>query len=89
MFGDVWRYTGEFEVGAVHHGAFTAAFLWTHQILETIAAQTTPIVLLTCRGKREGKGGKGQKREKIIWEKQKNREGGHAEMEGKKESQVN
>lgn len=52
VLGDVWRYTGQFEIGAVDHGAFTATFLRTHQILETLAAQTAAIVLLTCRGKR-------------------------------------
>ncbi|TNN71386.1 hypothetical protein EYF80_018335 [Liparis tanakae] len=53
VFGDVRRYAGQFEVGAVDHGAFTATFLRTHQILETIATQTTAVVLLTCGGKRE------------------------------------
>lgn len=55
VFGDVWRYTGQFEIGAVDHGAFAATFLWTHQVLETLPTQTATIVLLTCRGKREGK----------------------------------
>lgn len=55
VFGDVWRYTGQFEIGAVDHGAFTATFLRTHQILETLSAQTTAVVLLTCRGKGDGK----------------------------------
>lgn len=55
MLRDVWRYPGQFEIGAVDHGAFTATFLWTHQILETLATQTAAIVLLTC--------GEGQERE--------------------------
>lgn len=53
VFRDVWRYTGQFEIGAVDHGALAATFLWTHQILEALATQTAAVVLLTCRGERE------------------------------------
>lgn len=49
VFRDVWRYTGQFKIGAVDHGAFAATFLRTHQILETLPAQATTIVLLACR----------------------------------------
>lgn len=66
VFGDVWRYAGQFEIGAVDHGAFAATFLRTHQILEALPTQATTIVLLTCRGKREGKRGEDQKREKVT-----------------------
>ena len=62
VFGDVRRYAGQFEVGAVDHGAFAATFLRTHQILETLPAQTATIVLLTCRGK--GGDGKTKKKDK-------------------------
>ncbi len=92
VFGDVWRYTGQFEIGAVDHGAFTATFLWTHQILETLPTQTATIVLLTCRGKREGKTKKERKwhrrnRKTGREDRQKSRQ--QVEREGKKKSQVN
>lgn len=50
VFGDVWRDAGQFEVGAIDHGALTATFLWTHEVLETVATQAAAVVLLTCRG---------------------------------------
>lgn len=55
MFRDVGRNTSQLQIGAVDHGAFAAAFLRTYQILEALPAQTAPIVLLTCRGKRKGR----------------------------------
>lgn len=51
VFRDVRRNPGQFEVGAVHHGAFTATSLRTHQILETLPTQPVAVVLLTCRGR--------------------------------------
>lgn len=76
VFRNMWRYTGEFEIGTVNHGAFTAAFLWTHQVLETLPTQTATIILLTCRAKREGKREKDQNKTKVTQEKnQENREG--------------
>lgn len=54
MFGDVRRYAGQFEVGAVDHGAFAAAFLRTHQVLEALAVQAAAVVFLACSGKRGG-----------------------------------
>lgn len=61
MFGDVRRYAGQFEVGAVNHGAFAAAFLRAHQVLEAIAVQAAAVVFLACSGKRGGgqRGGDG------------------------------
>lgn len=59
MFGDVCRYAGQFEVGAVNHGAFAAAFLRTHQILEALAVQAAAVVFLACSGKGGGRAGKG------------------------------
>lgn len=44
---DVWRYTGQFEVGTVHDGAFTSTFLRTNQVLETLTTESAAIVLLT------------------------------------------
>lgn len=82
MLGDVWRYTGQFEIGAVDHGAFTATFLRTHQILETLATQTAAIVLLTCRGKRGEeretagrKGSEGENPGKLSQQKERETEG--------------
>lgn len=49
VFRDVWRYSGQLEIGAVNHCAFTATLLWTYQVLETFPTQTAAIVLLTCR----------------------------------------
>lgn len=49
------RDSGQFQIGTVNHGAFTATFFWTHQVLETLPAQTAPILLLTCRTKRKRK----------------------------------
>lgn len=60
VFRDVCRYAGQFEVGAVDHGAFTAAFLRTHQVLEALAVQAAAVVVLACsgqRGRRRGEGG--------------------------------
>lgn len=48
VFRDVWRYSGQLEIGAVNHCAFTATLLWTYQVLETFPTQTAAIVLLTC-----------------------------------------
>lgn len=50
MFRDVRRHAGQFEVGAVNHGAFTATFLRTHQVLEALAVQAAAVVLLACSG---------------------------------------
>lgn len=66
MFRDVRGNAGQFEVGAVDHGAFTATFLRTHEILETLPTQTTAIILLTCRGKKERTREENQKREKVA-----------------------
>lgn len=55
MFGDVRRHAGQFEVGAVDHGAFAAALLRANQVLEALPVQPTAIVLLACRGE-DGQG---------------------------------
>lgn len=47
VFRDMWRNTGQFEIGAVDHCAFAATFFWTNQILEALPVQATAIVLLT------------------------------------------
>lgn len=70
MIRDVWRNTGQFEVGAVDHCAFAAAFLWTNLVLEALPIQTTTIVLLTCEER---------------WEEQKKRKNRSKEIRGKKQ----
>lgn len=52
MLGDVSGQAGQFEVGAVDHGAFAAAFLRTHQVLEALAVQAAAVVFLACSGNR-------------------------------------
>lgn len=52
MLGDVGGQAGQFEVGAVDHGAFAAAFLRTHQVLEALAVQAAAVVFLACSGSR-------------------------------------
>lgn len=87
VFGDVWRHTGQFEIGAVDHGAFAATFLWTHKILEAIPAQATAVVLLTCREKREGETKRERNRKTGREDRQKGKQ--QVEREGKKKSRVN
>lgn len=70
MIRNMWGYTGQFEIGTVDHGAFTAAFLWTHQVLETLPTQTATIILLTCRVRREGKREKDQNKKEGNTRKQ-------------------
>lgn len=66
MFRDVRRYAGQLDVGAVNHGAFTAAFLRTHQVLKALAVQAAAVVFLACSGGRgEQKGGWG-----ATWQKE-------------------
>lgn len=60
----MWRYSGQFEIGAVDHGSFAATFLWTYQVLETLPTQTAAIILLTCRADREGRRKKEQNKKK-------------------------
>lgn len=62
VFRDMWRNTGQFEIGTVDHCAFAAAFLRTNQILEALPIQPTTIVLLTWK-EREGKNKKKEKAE--------------------------
>lgn len=59
MFRDVRRYAGQFEVGAVNHGALTAAFLRTHQVLKALAVQAAAVVFLACSGQRGSSGRRG------------------------------
>lgn len=80
VFRDVWRDTGQFEVGAVHHGAFTATFLRTHKVLETLATQTATVVFLTCRKERDG----GQRERERETQTSKKREG-----EKEKQNKIN
>lgn len=77
VFGDVRRYAGQFEVGAVDHGALAAAFLRTHQVLEALAVQAAAVVFLACSGKRGGVGGRGVV---MGWERHSRKNG---MMEGK------
>lgn len=76
MFRDVWRNTGQFEIGAVNHCAFAATFLRTNQVLEALPIQTTTIVLLTCEDRREE-----QKKRK---QKQRNKRKNKRLVEGRK-----
>lgn len=79
VFRDVWRNTGQLQIGAVNHSAFAATFLRTYQVLEALPAQTTTIVLLTCRGKRKGtRQGEPHKTQR------RGREGGSKEKPGKR-----
>lgn len=56
MLGDVRGYAGQFEVGAVNHGAFAAAFLRTHQVLKALPVQAAAVVFLACSGQRGSRG---------------------------------